>query len=180
MFSNSTKGKGGVPCVGISFGVDRIFSITKARMAGAAVRGNEVDVYVMAFGVKGFTGLVKERMEICRILWDAGIKATSLSFILLNVVKANDKKKAEFMYKTKPKLPPQFSNAEKNGVPFAVVLGQEEMKKGTVKIKELGLPEGHPEKNGVEVLTVDLVKEVTRRLEEKAKGAAGLGPDVDG
>ena len=84
------------------------------------------------------------------------------------------------MYKTKPKLPPQFSNAEKNGVPFAVVLGQEEMKKGTVKIKELGLPEGHPEKNGVEVLTVDLVKEVTRRLEEKAKGAAGLGPDVDG
>ena len=72
------SGKAQIPCVGISFGVDRIFSITKARMeadkAAAAVRGNEVDVYVMAFGGKGFTGLLKERMEVCKILWDAGIK----------------------------------------------------------------------------------------------------------
>jgi len=72
------SGKAQIPCVGISFGVDRIFSITKARMeadkAAAAVRGNEVDVYVVAFGGKGFTGLLKERMEVCKILWDAGIK----------------------------------------------------------------------------------------------------------
>ncbi len=74
MFSGKTQ----IPCVGISFGVDRIFSITKARMAaevGAAqVRNNEVDVYVMAFGGKGFTGLLKERMAVCTQLWDAGIK----------------------------------------------------------------------------------------------------------
>jgi histidyl-tRNA synthetase len=71
------SGKSQIPCVGISFGVDRIFSITKARMEAEnakEVRLNEVDVYVMAFGGKGFTGLMKERMEICRILWDAGIK----------------------------------------------------------------------------------------------------------
>jgi histidyl-tRNA synthetase len=72
------SGKNQIPCVGISFGVDRIFSITKARMAaesGAAqVRNNEVDVYVMAFGGKGFTGLLKERMAVCTQLWDAGIK----------------------------------------------------------------------------------------------------------
>jgi histidyl-tRNA synthetase len=71
MFSNSAKGR--IPCVGISFGVDRIFSIAKARIA-EDVRGNEVDVYVMAFGGKGFTGLVKERMNVCKTLWDAGIK----------------------------------------------------------------------------------------------------------
>jgi histidyl-tRNA synthetase len=74
MFSGKTQ----IPCVGISFGVDRIFSITKARMAAdanaAAVRNNEVDVYVMAFGGKGFTGLLKERLTVCRQLWDAGIK----------------------------------------------------------------------------------------------------------
>jgi histidyl-tRNA synthetase len=74
MFSGKTQ----IPCVGISFGVDRIFSITKARMAaesGASqVRNNEVEVYVMAFGGKGFTGLLKERMAICTQLWDAGIK----------------------------------------------------------------------------------------------------------
>ena len=72
------SGKQQIPCVGISFGVDRIFSITRARMEAdkdaAAVRNTEVDVYVMAFGGKGFTGLLKERMDVCRMLWDAGIK----------------------------------------------------------------------------------------------------------
>ncbi|PUU74699.1 hypothetical protein B9Z19DRAFT_1092163 [Tuber borchii] len=145
MFANNAKGR--VPCVGISFGVDRIFSITKARMTGE-VRGNEVEVYVMAFG----TGLLKERMEVCRILWDAGIKA-------------------EFMYKNKPKLPQQFTGAEKNGVPFAVVLGENELKEGKVKIKEMGLSEGHPEKKGVDVSKDDLVAEIRKRLAQKEEGA---------
>ena len=76
------SGKKQIPCVGISFGVERIFSITKARMQAensASVRSNEVDVYVMAFGGKGFTGLLKERMEVCRVLWDAGIKVCTFS-----------------------------------------------------------------------------------------------------
>jgi histidyl-tRNA synthetase len=72
------SGKNQIPCVGISFGVDRIFSITKARMAAdknaETVRNNEVDVFVMAFGGKGFTGLLKERMSICATLWESGIK----------------------------------------------------------------------------------------------------------
>lgn len=76
------SGKNQIPCVGISFGVDRIFSITKARMAADAnatqVRNNEVDVYVMAFGGKGFTGLLKERLAVCTQLWDAGIKVWSI------------------------------------------------------------------------------------------------------
>jgi len=82
MFSGKTQ----IPCVGISFGVDRIFSITKARMeadkGAASVRSNEVDVYVMAFGGKGFTGLLKERMEVSRVLWDAGIKVCRTGFFL--------------------------------------------------------------------------------------------------
>ncbi|CAZ79396.1 unnamed protein product [Tuber melanosporum] len=153
MFANSAKGR--VPCVGISFGVDRIFSITKARMTGE-VRGNEVEVYVMAFGGKGFTGLLKERMEVCRILWDAGVKA-------------------EFMYKNKPKLPHQFAGAEKNGVPFAVVLGEDELKEGKVKIKEMGLPEGHPEKNGVDINMDGLVAQIRKRLAKKEGGAGAVG-----
>jgi histidyl-tRNA synthetase len=28
----------------------------------------------MAFGGKGFTGLLKERISICATLWEAGIK----------------------------------------------------------------------------------------------------------
>jgi histidyl-tRNA synthetase len=80
------SGKNQIPCVGISFGVDRIFSITKARMAAdknaEAVRNNEVDVFVMAFGGKGFTGLLKERMSICATLWEAGIKVCFVPFRL--------------------------------------------------------------------------------------------------
>ncbi|KAL8963285.1 MAG: hypothetical protein Q9193_000425 [Seirophora villosa] len=146
--------KAQIPCVGISFGVDRIFSITKARMEkdkhAAAIRSNEVDVYVMAFGGKGFTGMVRERMGVCKILWDAGIKA-------------------EFSYKLKPKLPAQFKAADVNGVPFAVILGEDEEKAGKVKIKELGLPEGHPEKDGVMVNKSELVQEVRSRLEKQAR-----------
>jgi histidyl-tRNA synthetase len=73
-------GKNQIPCVGISFGVDRIFSITKARMAAdknaKAVRKSEVDVFVMAFGGKGFTGLAAERFKIARTLRKAGIKVS--------------------------------------------------------------------------------------------------------
>ncbi|MCJ1286680.1 Cytoplasmic and mitochondrial histidine tRNA synthetase [Xylographa opegraphella] len=147
------SGKAQIPCVGISFGVDRIFSITKARMeaekATAAVRSNEVDVYVMAFGGKGFTGLLKERMEVCKMLWDAGIKT-------------------EFSYKLKPKLPAQFKLAEANGVPFAVILGEDEVAQGKVKIKEMGAT--GTEKEGVLVDLKDLVAEMDTRL-RRAKGS---------
>ncbi len=68
MFSGKTQ----VPCVGISFGIDRIFSILSASQRKD--RRNEVDVYVMAFGGKDFDGLLKERAQICTRLWDAGIK----------------------------------------------------------------------------------------------------------
>ena len=59
--------------------VDRIFSVTKARLeankAASVIRSTEVDVYVMALGFsKTFTGLVTERIQVCRMLWDAGIK----------------------------------------------------------------------------------------------------------
>lgn len=149
------SGKSQIPCVGISFGVDRIFSITKARMEAAAggaagVRSTEVDVFVMAFGGKGFTGLLKERMHVARLLWDAGVKA-------------------EFAYKQKPKLPAQFKSAEQSGIPFAVILGEDEQAQGKVKIKEMGLPEGHPEKDGVMVGMGDLVGEVRGRLRRKAE-----------
>ena len=67
-----------IPCVGVSFGVDRIFSITKARIereqSAEALRSSEVDVFVMAFGGKGFTGMLKERMSVCQTLWNANIK----------------------------------------------------------------------------------------------------------
>ena len=151
--------KAQMPCVGISFGVDRIFSITKARMEREkqleTMRASETDVYVMAFGGKGFDGMLPQRMGVCKTLWDAGIKA-------------------EFSYKLKPKLPAQFKAAESASVPLAVILGEDEQAAGKVKIKEMGLPEGHPEKDGVLVEMKDLAAEVKKRLTLKAETTGEL------
>lgn len=147
------SGKQQIPCVGISFGVDRIFSITKQRLASdasaAPIRTNEVDVYVMAFGGKGFDGLLPQRMEVAKRLWDAGIKA-------------------EFSWKVKPKLPQQFKAAETNGVPFALILGDDELAAGKCKIKEMGLPDGHVEKDGVLIEMATLEEEVKARITNRA------------
>jgi histidyl-tRNA synthetase len=151
------SGKQQIPCVGISFGVDRIFSITKQRLAASSgaspIRTNEVDVYVMAFGGKGFDGLLAERMQVAKRLWDVGIKA-------------------EFSWKVKPKLPQQFKAAEVNGVPFAIILGDDELAAGKCKIKEMGLPEGHSEKDGVLIEMAKLEDEVRERV--RRDGGKGL------
>lgn len=74
---------------------------------------------------------------------------------------------AEFSYKVRPKLPQQFKAAEVNGVPFAIFLGDDEVAGGRVKIKEMGLKDGHPEKEGVLVDLTDMVQELKTRLERK-------------
>lgn len=157
MFSSKSQ----IPCVGLSLGVDRIVSITKMRLeadSAATLRSSEVDVYVMAVGFKGFTGMLAQRLEVCRILWDAGIKT-------------------EFAYKQKPKLPAQFKAAETNEVPFAVILGEDEQAKGQVRVKELGLEAGHAEKDGVLVGIGDLVEEVKSRLRKRERMLSGRADD---
>jgi histidyl-tRNA synthetase len=136
-------GKRTIPCVGVSFGVDRIFTILKARCEKEeALRARKIDVYIMAFGGKEFDGLLLERLSIASQLWDAGIAT-------------------EFMAKVKPKLQQQFRGAL--DVPLAIILGQDELTAGKVRVKVLGL-DNHPEKEGVLVEKADLVAEVQKRL----------------
>lgn len=143
------SGKDQIPCVGISFGIERIFSITKARMEQAAMLGRKkLDVFVMAFGGKGFDGMAKPRMNLMYTLWSAGINA-------------------DFLQKAKPKLQNQFKAAEANGASFVIILGEEEMAQGKVKIKEMGLRDGHPEKEGVLVNLSEIVEEVKQRVSRK-------------
>jgi histidyl-tRNA synthetase len=147
-------GKRDVPCVGISFGVARILTILKARrQAEPRTQNYPVDVYVMAFGGgKDFDGLLLERMRVTAQLWDKGIRA-------------------EFSAKVKPKLPQQFKAAEE--VPLAVILGVDELANNQVKVKALGLPSGHPEKDGVLIDRAELVTEVQKRLAALRAGDAG-------
>jgi histidyl-tRNA synthetase len=144
MFSKKRQ----IPCIGVSFGVDRIFTLMKTReeqKQGNSTRPSEVDVYIMAFGGKTFNGLLLERMSVANQLWKAGIKA-------------------EFAAKVKPKLPQQFKSAESGRIPLAVILGEDELAAGKVRLKALGLLEGHPEKEGLLIAREDLVSEVKKLL----------------
>lgn len=60
-------------------------------------------------------------------------------------------------------------------MPFAVILGEDELAQGKVRVKEMGLEEGHPEKEGVLVDLKDLTKEVKARLAKKNSAAATTG-----
>ena len=59
-------------------------------------------------------------------------------------------------------------------MPYAVVLGEDELAAGVVKIKEMGLPDGHPDKNGIDVKLADLVAEVRSRLAARGTKEANL------
>eukprot|EP00741_Cyanophora_paradoxa_P008547 tig00001339_g8272.t1 len=112
MFNPSAKQ---IPAVGVSIGIERIFTIMeqKAKAAGQ-VRENETEVYVAQIGA----GLLEERMRIAAELWAAGVKA-------------------EFMYAAEPKLQKQLAAALEGGVPLVVIVGEDELKQGLVKLKDL-------------------------------------------
>lgn len=113
MFDSKNKQ---VPCVGVSIGVERVFSVLEAKVAAGdiSVRTNEIEVYV-ASAQKNF---LEERMKICTELWNAGIKT-------------------EHSYKKNPKMLNQLQHCEENGIPLAVVLGESELKRGVVKVRNI-------------------------------------------
>lgn len=65
------KGKQ-VPCVGVSIGVERIFSVLEAKAAASGIkqRTNEVEVYVAS----AHKGLHEKRLSILNDLWNQGVK----------------------------------------------------------------------------------------------------------
>lgn len=83
MFASAAGKKGDlVPCVGVSIGVERVYSIMDMRRRGRKerLRAKETQVFVLALG----GGLVKERMQFAKMLRDNGIKVgcRCLAFLL--------------------------------------------------------------------------------------------------
>lgn len=140
-------GKQAMPCVGLSFGVDRIFTVLSKNLKTTAASNlkRDADVYIIAAGGKEFDGLMLERMAIARELWDADIQA-------------------EYSPKVKPKLLSQF-NASKD-VPLAIILGQDELAAGQVRLKEVkvGGEEADKKDRGPLVRRGELVDEVKRLM----------------
>uniref|UniRef100_A0A5F9CK13 histidine--tRNA ligase n=1 Tax=Oryctolagus cuniculus TaxID=9986 RepID=A0A5F9CK13_RABIT len=128
-----------VPCVGLSIGVERIFYIVEQRMKalGEKIRATETQVFV-ATPQKNF---LQERLKLIAELWDAGIKA-------------------EMPYKNNPKLLSQLHYCENTGIPLVVIIGEQELKEGVVKIRSVA------SRGEVAVKREDLVTEIQKRLSE--------------
>ena len=76
--------------------------------------------------------------------------------------------KADFAYKTKPKLVKQleYCDKEENQIPYAVIIGSDEVARGEVRIKDMRLTTDDKElKMGVIVKRSDLVAELKKRLQ---------------
>lgn len=135
MFSGGAQ----IPCVGVSIGVERVFAlITQHLKKQADSVPSETQVYVCAID-----GLLKERMAICRELWSSNIKA-------------------EFMFKGNPKLARQLAHCEKANIKLAIILGQSELDRGIVKIKDLTT------KVEVECPSNEMIAQITARIENTA------------
>ncbi|XP_010589534.1 histidine--tRNA ligase, mitochondrial isoform X3 [Loxodonta africana] len=128
-----------VPCVGLSIGVERIFSIVEQRMKvfGEKVRTTETQVFV-ATPQKNF---LQERLKLIAELWDAGIKA-------------------ELLYKNNPKLLTQLHYCENMGIPLVVIIGEQEMKEGIIKLRSVA------SKEEVTIKREHLVAEIQKRLSD--------------
>ncbi|EPY89876.1 histidyl-tRNA synthetase, cytoplasmic-like isoform 1 [Camelus ferus] len=105
-----------VPCVGLSIGVERIFSIVEQRLEALEekVRTTETQVLVASAQKK----LLEERLKLVSELWDAGIKA-------------------ELLYKKNPKLLNQLQYCEETGIPLVAIIGEQELKDGVIKLRSV-------------------------------------------
>lgn len=125
-----------VPCVGVSIGIERIFSIMeqKAETSSEKVRTTETQVLVAS----AQKNLLEERLKLTSELWNAGIKA-------------------EVLYKKNPKLLSQLQHCEETGIPLVAILGEQELKDGVVKLRNVASREE------VDVPKTDLVDEIKKR-----------------
>ncbi|MGH0116636.1 UNVERIFIED_CONTAM: hypothetical protein FKN15_012231 [Acipenser sinensis] len=125
-----------VPCVGVSIGIERVFSILeqKAEASDEKIRTTETQVLVAS----AQKNLLEERLKLTSELWDAGIKA-------------------EVLYKKNPKLLSQLQHCEETGIPLVAIIGEQELKEGVVKLRNVATREE------VDVSRVTLVEEIKKR-----------------
>lgn len=118
-FMAPTSGKGkekrhDVPCVGVSFGVERLFAIIEAKnqVEQLQVRTTETEIFIAS----AQKNLLEERMKLCGSLWDEGFKV-------------------EMSYKANPKLLNQLQYCEDRLIPLALIVGERELQDGVVKLR---------------------------------------------
>lgn len=112
-----TFGKSDIPAVGGSIGVERLFAIMEARESFDTQ--SDIQVYVTYMGEK----MMKEALAITSSLRSAGIIT-------------------EFPYK-RNKMKDQIESVLKRGIPYMVLVGEDEFANGEVLVKDIQKSEQH-------------------------------------
>lgn len=135
-------GKKDVPAIGFSVGVERLFTIMEEQVKQGQHQARATQTAVLVCAVD--KNQLPERMRIVAELWKAGIAA-------------------EVIPRLNPKIQAQLTYANEHGIPYAIVIGQNEVTKGTVQLKDLLAADGSPDKQ-VEIPRSSMVEEIQRRL----------------
>lgn len=70
---NNSRREKEIQVVSFSLDVNKTFDIIKGKLSTSSrkeIRERETEVYVMSFG----DGLLRERIQVCKKLWNAGFK----------------------------------------------------------------------------------------------------------
>lgn len=132
-----------VPCVGISFGVDRILAILKTlKQKDADVPNRKINVWIVF--ASDNVRLTEQRMAVARELRSSGISV-------------------DFDAKADRKLRKQMDIAEKNAAVVVFLEEDEDAASQSIRVKLLSLPDKNLD-HAVSIERKDLVDEVKQRL----------------
>ena len=121
----------GIPGVGISFGIDRIYDVME-----------ELNLFPTNI-----------HQSATLMFLNMGEQESKFAYSILN--QCRQKGVSGEMYPEHAKLDKQLKYADKKGIPFAVIIGSKEMEEGTVLVKNL--IQGTQETKGLSAFLTDLV-----------------------
>jgi histidyl-tRNA synthetase len=107
-------GVSGIPGVGISFGVDRIYDVMEE--------------------LKRFPQTVQRSTQV--LFFNLGVEAADKSFELMQALRSQGIRCE--LYHEQAKFDKQFKYAERKNIPTVVIIGADELKSGIAKVKDLG------------------------------------------
>lgn len=115
LFAESKKNQ--VPCVGVSIGIERIFAILEKEREKQDKEAK--DLYpTHCFVCSAQKGLTADRLRLLSELWAGNVNA-------------------EHSFKRNPKILDQMQYCEDKGIPIALILGQDELAKNVVTMRNV-------------------------------------------
>lgn len=106
------------PCVGVSIGIERVFTLLEERLKQKNQQGlytRTIDVYIASAST---SSILPPKMEIASMLWNAKIRC-------------------EFNPNLNPKLKYELQYVLEKDIPFMVIIGEDEWKEGKCKVKDI-------------------------------------------